>query len=89
MAIKANLILEGFRLEQAYCRIVTAEIRRAEGGLICDCVVDVLSAATARAPIRKRSFQNIAITDGAGVGVRRQLYDELKQLAMFADAEDV
>lgn len=89
MAIKANVWIEGFRLDEAYCRIAAAELRRAGGGLLCDCVVDILSKSDARAPIQKRQFQNLPISDDGRMGVRRQLYDALKAIPMFADAEDV
>lgn len=89
MAIKANVFIEGFRLDQAYCRIATAELRRVGGSLVCNCVVDILSKSDARMPIQKRAFENISVTDGAGVGIRRQIYAELKRLPMFGDVEDV
>ncbi len=89
MAIKANVWIEGFRLDQAYCRIRTAELRRTGDSLLCDCVVDILSASDAGAPIQKQVFQNISITDDGRRGVRAQLYDSLKAVAMFANAEDV
>lgn len=89
MAIRANVKIEGFSLDDAYCRIVSTELRRTRTGLVADCVVDILSKPDARRPIQKRSFQNISVTDGEGLGVRRQLYDALKALAMFAAAEDV
>lgn len=89
MAIKANVWIEGFRLDQAYCRVASAELRRTGGALACDCVVDILSDAEARAPIQKQAFQNIPVKDEEGLGVRRQLYEALKRITMFADAEDV
>lgn len=90
MAIRANVSIEGFRLDRAYCRIATAEIRRAGDGLHCDCVVDILSSADAGAPIQKRVFRNIPVTDdGQRGGLRRQIYGALKRIEMFADPEDV
>ena len=88
MAIRANVQIEGFSLNNAYCRIVSAELRRGRGGLVCDFVVDIMSASDARRPVQKRGFRNISITDGAGAGVRQQLYEALKRKTMFANAED-
>ena len=87
MAIKANVWIEGFRLDQAYCRVASAEVRRMGSELACDCVVDILSDARARTPIQKQVFQNILVTDDDGL--RRQLYGALKRIEMFADAEDI
>lgn len=89
MAIKANVWIEGFRLDQAYCRVASAELRRSGGALVCDCVVDILSASGARAPIQKKTIQNIVVSDDGTASLRRQIYVALKHIQMFADAEDV